>query len=134
MPAILRFSRWLNFIMDLLMLNLSIVISFNLILADKPVVYRQALPYLLIINFGWLFAQSILKIYDDYIHRNSISLFSRAIKAFSLFTVFLSMIFFVSLQNDTLHLRKSTQIYFYVCLLLVFCIGLFVDRLFLLSI
>src|ERR1700748_63950 len=134
MPAILRFSKWLNFIMDLLMLNLSIVIAFNLILANKPVVYRQALPYLLIINFGWLFAQSILKIYDDYIHRNSVSLFNRAIKAYFLFTVFIGMIFFISLQNETLRLRESTQIYFYIGILCLFLTGLSINRLLLLSI
>jgi Undecaprenyl-phosphate glucose phosphotransferase len=134
MPAVLRFSRWLNFIMDLLMLNISIIIAFNLILADKPLVYRQALPYLLIINFGWLFAQSILKIYDDYIHRNSVSLFSRAIKAYFIFAAFIGVIFFISMQNDTLHLRESTQLYFYIALLVLFSMGLLINRLFLLSI
>ena len=134
MPAVLRFSKWLNFIMDLLMLNLSIVIAFNLLLANKPVVYRQALPYLLIINFGWLFAQSILKIYDDYMHRNSVSLFNRALKAFILFTSFIVIIFFISLQNETLSLRERTQIYFYVAILVLFLAGLSINRLFLLSI
>jgi Undecaprenyl-phosphate glucose phosphotransferase len=134
MPAILRFSRWLNFIMDLLMLNLSVVIAFNLILANKPVVYRQALPYLLIINFGWLFAQSIFKIYEDYIHRNSVSLFNRALKAYFMFTVFIGVIFFISTQNDTLRLSDRTQVFFYVAILVLFVCGLCVNRLLLLSI
>jgi len=134
MPAVLRFSRWLNFIMDLFMLNISIILAFDLILDDKALVYRQALPYLLIINFGWLFAQSIFKIYDDYIHRNSVSLFSRAIKAYFIFTGFIVAIFFISMQNDTLHLGERTQIYFYTALLTIFSVGLLANRLFLLSI
>jgi len=134
MPAILRYSRWLNFIMDLLVLNIAVIISYFSILSDKPLLYLQALPYLLIINFGWLFSQSLFKIYDDYIYRNSVSLFNRAIKAFFLFTFFLICVFFISLQNDNLKLRESTLVFFYAVLLTLFCVGLFITRIILLSI
>lgn len=133
MPAILRFFRWLNFIMDVFLLNLSAILSYSIVLSHRPLLYRQGLPYLLIINFAWLFAQSFFNIYDDYIHRNSVSLFNRAIKAFFTFIMCIVIIFFVSMQNDTLDLRELTQIVFYGTMSVFFMLGLFFSRLVLLS-
>lgn len=134
MPTILRLLRWINIFLDIFTLNISLTVSYCIFFSDNHVIFRQALPYLLIINFGWLFAQSLFKIYINYLHRNSVSIFSRTIKAYILFGFCLSLVFIISLQNDLLHLIYSTHIYFYLTTLQLFGVFLFVNRLITLSI
>jgi putative colanic acid biosynthesis UDP-glucose lipid carrier transferase len=134
MPAILRLLRWINIFLDVLTLNISLTVSYFVFFSDNHVIFRQALPYLLIINFGWLFAQSLFKIYDSYLHRNSVSIFSRTIRAYIFFGFCLALVFIISLQNDFLNLIYSTHIYFYLTSLQLFGVALFVNRLITLSI
>lgn len=134
MPAILRLLRWINIFLDVFTLNISLTISYYIFFSDNHVIFRQALPYLLIINFGWLFAQSLFKIYDSYLHRNSISIFSRTIRAYIFFGFCLALVFIISLQNDFLNLIYSDHIYFYLTTLQIFGVSLFVNRLITLSV
>lgn len=134
MPRILRLLRWVNIAIDLFVLNMSIVVSYYIFFGKNPVMIKQALPYLFIINFGWLFSQSFFKIYDNYQFRNSISIFSRTIRAFVLFGFCLSIIFTISLQNHFFSYIYSTHVYFYVAALLLFGFCLVLCRIVILSI
>lgn len=134
MPAILRLLRWINIFMDIFTLNISLAVSYYVFFSDNHVIFRQALPYLLIINFAWLFAQSLFKIYENYLHRNSVSIFSRTIRAYIFFGFCLALVFIISLQNDFLNLVYTVHIYFYLSALQIFGVSLFVNRLITLSI
>jgi putative colanic acid biosysnthesis UDP-glucose lipid carrier transferase len=134
MPAILRLLRWINIFLDVFALNISLTVSYYVFFSDNHVVLRQALPYLVIINFGWLFSQSLFKIYDNYLHRNSVSMFSRTIRAYVFFGFCLALVFIISMQNDFLNLIYTIHVYFYLSALQIFGVCLFINRLITLSI
>lgn len=134
MPRILRLLRWINIFFDVFTLNISLVLSYGVFFGKNTMLLQQALPYLLIINFGWLFAQSFFKIYDHYQHRNSVSIFSRTIKSFLLFGFCLALVFTISLQNNFSRAIYSSYVYFYATALFLFALSLLINRIVLLSI
>ncbi len=134
MPRILRLLKLINIFFDIFALNISLLVSYCLFFGKSAIMLGQAVPYLLIINFGWLFAQSFFKIYDHYQHRNSVSIFSRTIKSLLLFGICLALVFTISLQNSFFNVIYSTYIYFYGATLLSFAAWLVVNRIVLLSI
>lgn len=89
---------------------------------------------MLIINFSWLFVQSFFKIYDNYQHRNSVSIFSRTIKSFILFSFCLFLVFMLSAQNSFFTVIHSTHLYLYIGAWVLFAYTLLLTRIILLSI
>lgn len=134
MPRTLRLLKWINIFFDVFTLNVSIVLSYYLFFGKQVMQAGQVLPYLLIINFGWLFVQSLFKIYDQYQHRNSVSIFSRTIKALVLFGFFLVLVFTISLQNRFFSTIQSGHVYFYVTALFLFACALMLNRVVVLSV
>ncbi len=134
MLRILRLLKWINIFFDVVTLNISLLLSYCVFFGKYTLAIDQALPYLLIINFGWLFAQSFFKIYDHYQHRNSVSIFSRTIKSFLLFSFCLALVFTISLQNRFFDGIYSAHIYFYASTLFLFALSLAINRIILLSI
>lgn len=134
MPCVLRYLKWINFFFDILILNLSLLAAYYLCFGSNVVLLRQALPYALIINMGWVFIQAIFKLYDNYLYRNSISIYYRTIKVFIFFCFCLSVVFSLSMQNDLFVHFLYKHIFFYAAFLVFFAAGLFLGRLVLLII
>lgn len=134
MPRTLRLLKWINFVLDVFALNASLWISYGVFSAKKNIQLFQVLPYLLIINFSWLFVQSFFKIYDNYQHRNSVSIFSRTIKSFILFSFCLFLVFMLSAQNSFFTVIHSTHLYLYIGAWVLFAYLLLLTRIILLSI
>jgi len=134
MPRILRLLNWINIIVDILVLNMSMVYCYYTFLGADALLIRQIVPYLLIVNFGWLFVQSYFKIYDNFLHRNSVSIYGRSIRAYIIFGFCMAIVFILSLQNDFSHFLFAAHAYFYAFTYIIFGLLLFVNRLVLLII
>ena len=134
MPCVLRYLKWINFFFDILILNVSLLVGYYVVFGSNIILLRQALPYALIINMGWIFVQALFKLYDNYLYRNSISIYYCTIKAFIFFCFCLSVVFTLSMQNDLFVQFLYRHIFFYVSFLVLFAAGLFVGRLVLLII
>ncbi len=117
MPCVLRYLKWINIFFDLLILNLSLLFAYYLFFGNNVVLLRQALPYGLIINMGWVFVQAFFKLYDNYLYRNSISIYTCTIKAFVFFCFCLSVVFTLSMQNDLFVELLYSHIFFYISFL-----------------
>ncbi len=132
MRFIVRLLNWLNLSLDILALNVTIVLCFWIFLDFS--LFRRELPYILIINFCWLFVQRTFKLYDDYIQRNSVSIFGRTLKALALFFGMGAMVFSMSVQNDMLEVDFNRHGGFYFSTLLLFVFFALLNRLVLLII
>jgi putative colanic acid biosynthesis UDP-glucose lipid carrier transferase len=134
MPRILRLLRSIIILLDVFSLNASLMLSYFLFFGNSIQLFKQALPYVMIINLGWLFVQAFFKIYDNFLYRNSVSIFRRTINAYVLFGFCLSVVFTISLQNEFFSLFYSSHIYFYLLSLGIFAVFLFVNRVVVLAI
>lgn len=134
MPYILRLLKWISILLDVLALNTCLALSYVIYFGFSLPMFRLAMPYVLIINFGWLFVQSFFKIYDNFEERNSVAIFRRTINAYISFGFCLSIVFILSLQNDKVNDYFSSHAYAYGTALLLFACLLGINRLILLSI
>ncbi|MFY0256271.1 undecaprenyl-phosphate glucose phosphotransferase [Chitinophaga sp. 30R24] len=133
MRRVLRLLSWVNISLDILTMNMSLLLSYYVLLGNNPALFKQILPYLIIVNLWWLFAVSYFKIYDGYQHRNSIAIFGHTFKAFLVYTCCLGVVFMISLQNDYFSEIRVRLFYFYAIAALLFATALLVNRLALLS-
>ncbi len=134
MQRIMRLLSWINVALDLLALNLSLIIAYGTFFRMDTVLIRQIVPYAFIINFLWLFIQSVFKIYDNYLYRNSISIYRRTINAFVSFGFGVSLVFLLVLQDDLSSSGTRSSIYFFCFSTVLFGVLLCITRLVVLSI
>lgn len=119
MERIMRFLGWINIAIDILALNIAMLASYWILLGPMVNWGQQAVPYVLIVNFLWLFLQSIFKLYDNYLHRNSISIYKQTINAFVVFAISLSFLLLLARQN-IFDLQMGGSLSFYALCLSIF--------------
>jgi FlaA1/EpsC-like NDP-sugar epimerase len=130
MRLIVRFLNWLNLVLDLIALNAAVILCYAFFFECST--FRKQLPFVLLLNFSWLFIQRAVKLYDDYVERNSISIIGRTLSTIALFTAMVAVVFGVSLQDNASDAEFSQQLAYYGGFLSFFSFLLIINRIILL--
>lgn len=128
MPKVIRLLKFLNVFIDIFTLNIAMLAAYYILWGTKYSEFRSMLPYFLIINFCWLFVQSYFRIYDNYIQRNSVSIYNRLLKALTVFYLTVVAACVLSLRDEFSSEELRLHMLFYIYVLSIFTFAVLLDR------